>query len=131
VTQRTHVLDASALLAVIHNEPGANSAAPLLKTSEMSAVNWSEVSQKVVAVGEDIDELRGDMEGLGLAVVPFGQEDAEDAARLWPVTRAAGLSLGDRACLALARRRGLIAVTADRSWKRLADAVDAQIEVIR
>ncbi|MFN2568244.1 MAG: type II toxin-antitoxin system VapC family toxin [Candidatus Dormibacteria bacterium] len=131
MTERAYVMDASALLAVLHAEPGWEVAAALLPESVMSAVNWSEVGQKVRRMGESIGRLRSDMEGLGLSVTPFDQDDADDAARLWAVTRSAGLSLGDRACLALARRRTVPAVTADRSWTALTKAVGTTVKVIR
>ena len=79
-------------------------------------MNWSEVYRRWIAHGIDASGLRADVEALGLEIVPFTAEDAEQAANLWPATRRGGLSLGDRACLALARRLGLPAFTADRSW---------------
>jgi len=121
--------DASALLAVLNREPGAERAAPLLDGAVMSAVNWSETLQKAAVHGVDADGLRADIEGLGVTLVPYTIDDAEETARLWPPTRAAGLSLGDRACLALAVREALLAVTTDRSWATL--SLDVRVHVIR
>lgn len=111
------VLDASALLAFLHDEPGAERVE--LERSAISAVNWSEVFWRCLARGVDVDGLRGDLEALGLSIVPFTLQDAERAAGLWPQARSLGLSLGDRACLALGLRLGLPVVTADRAWKGL------------
>jgi PIN domain nuclease of toxin-antitoxin system len=113
------VLDASALLALIRGEPGADSVEAILGASVMSAVNWSEVRQRLLAHGIDDEALLGDVEALGIEMVAFDAEDAERAASLWPTTRDAGLSLGDRACLALAQRLDRPAVTADRVWTTL------------
>ena len=123
------VLDASALLAVLHREPGAEWVEPVLHTAQLSSVNWSEVFQKALARGVDVRDLRRDLESLGLEIVPFTAEQGEEAARLWPLTRSLGLSLGDRACLALARLAGLPALTADGDWAR-AD-VGVEVRLIR
>ena len=117
-TQR-HVLDASALLAFAQGEPGGNTVRPLLPMSFVSALNWSEVYQKGVRYGLPIEGLGSDLAAAGLVIVPFGAEDAEAAARLWPQTRSLGLSLGDRACLALALTLGAPVWTADRAWQEL------------
>jgi PIN domain nuclease of toxin-antitoxin system len=95
----------------------------------MSAVNWSETVQKSVARGVIVEGLRAEIEALGVTIVPFGAAEAEECALLWSQTMQAGLSLGDRACLALARREGTPAVTSDSSWSSLAVAV--QVELIR
>ena len=110
------VIDASALLAMLHAEPGAAKVEAALEYGAISAVNWSEVHQRSVARGIEVTELRDEMEALGLEIVPFTVEDAEEAAQLWSPTRHLGLSLGDRACLALAGRFGVSALSADRAW---------------
>ncbi len=113
---RACVLDASALLAMLHSESGAEIVEAAIDQGAISTVNWSEVYQRSVGRGVDVAGLRNDVEALGVEIVPFTVDDAEQAAELWPPTRHIGLSLGDRACLALARRLGLPALTADRSW---------------
>jgi ribonuclease VapC len=113
------VLDASAALAYLQREPGADEVLELLDAAAISAVSWSETLQKTVALGIDPAVVIARMLPMGLDVVPFGAGDAERAAKLWPATRAFGLSLADRACLALAQRLGVPAVTADRVWARL------------
>lgn len=123
----TVVLDASALLVVLHDEPGATVAEPLLDGAVVSAVNWSEVVQKAAARGVDVARLREDVEALGVSVASFDADTAEATAALWPGTRDAGLSLGDRACLALARTLGVTAVTADTAWAGVRAGVSIQL----
>lgn len=116
------VLDASALLAYLKDEPGAEVVEERLLTgAAISTVNWSEVLAKMAERGERAErELRRLMEEWGVAqlleIVPFSREDAERAASLRAATRSLGLSLGDRACLAFAWRLDRPALTADRSW---------------
>jgi PIN domain nuclease of toxin-antitoxin system len=71
--------------------------------------------------------LRRDVEALGVTIVPFTVEDAEEAAVLWPETSPAGFSLGDRACLALARREAVEAVTMDRAWESVSIGVNVRV----
>ena len=118
------VHDASSLLAVAFREPGAELARTNLRGSFISSVNWSEVVQKVRQQGGRVEGLTELFGGLGVSVVPFTREAAERAAALYPLTRPLGLSLGDRACLALGlelgerflRRTG---VGQDSSWTSL------------
>jgi PIN domain nuclease of toxin-antitoxin system len=123
------VVDASALLALLHAEPGAETVEEAVEHAAVSTVNWSEIYQRSLVRGVDVVGLRSDIEALGLDIVPFTVEDAEQAAELSPPTRHLGLSLGDRACLALALRLGVPALTADRSW--LDVDVGVQVETIR
>ena len=123
------VMDASALLAFLQNEPGGDRVRGLLRQSIVSSVNGSEVVQKSLAKGADIEGLWEDMALLGLRSRPFTLAQAEAAARLWTATQAAGLSLGDRACLALGLETGFPVITADRPWARLDIGLD--IRVIR
>lgn len=126
---RDCVLDASALLAMLHGEPGGEVVEELLSTSAISSVNWSEVIQKSLERQTEVEGLREDLESLGLAIVPFTASLAESTARLRQPTRSAGLSLGDRACLALAHDLGCPAFTADKVWKDV--PVGVEIRVIR
>ena len=127
--ERGCVLDASALLAFLHGEVGGADVERCLEGAVLSAVNWSELVQKSLARGVETKGLREDLEALGTSIDPFTVEDAEAAARLWLSARPFGLSIGDRACLALALRLGLPALTADRSWKDL--RVGAKIKLVR
>jgi PIN domain nuclease of toxin-antitoxin system len=123
------VLDASALLAFLFREEGHERVERLLDGSCMSSVNLSEVISRFVRDGHDAQMVRDRLSSLRLEIVPFDDRDAMLAASLLPATRPLGLSLADRACLALALRMELPAVTADRAWKDL--DVDVEIEVVR
>ena len=129
----TLVLDASALLAYLRDEPGGAAVAEALgQGTVISAVNLAEVLSKIADEGENPDELadRPGTEGLanfGVEVLPFTELDARIVARLRLSTRAAGLSLGDRACLALGVRLGYGVLTADRGWATLDLGVEVRL----
>lgn len=120
------VLDASALIALLWEEPGAAAVATLLGRAIVSAANWAEVLQRYRVDGAETAGKRESVESLGIAIEDFSPEDAEVVAELRQPTRSAGLSLADRACLALARRLDLPAYTADRDWRK----VDVGVEVV-
>ena len=107
------VLDASALLALLHEEPGSEPVEASLGSAVMSSVNWAEVSGLLQARGLSAAPLRETVEALGITLRPFNSDDADATGALYASTRDAGLSLGDRACLALARTLGAPALTAD------------------
>ncbi len=113
------VLDASALLAFLQLEPGHETVSNVLAESVICTVNWAEVIGKCIVGDVETEGLLEDLRALGLAVVPFSSAEAELAGRLAQPTRALGLSLGDRACLALGLARGDSIYTADRTWRRL------------
>lgn len=111
----TAVLDASALLAWLQGEPGADVVEAHLEDDAVcAAVNWSEVAQKTTARGASWEIARGLCESYGLRIESTTREDGEAAAALW--RSGSGLSLADRCCLALAGRLDATPVTADRSW---------------
>ena len=122
------VLDASALLAYLLQEPGSDRVDGWLDAAVLSSVNWAEVVQKSLAAGVEVENLREDLQALGVAVEPFSAVDADTAARLWPHTRRHGLSLADRACLSLALRLNLPVLTCDRVWAEL--GLPLQIELL-
>lgn len=124
------VLDTSAILAWLRGEPGDDQVHGVLSTAHMSSVNWSELSQKLHQHGTDARRTVARLRAFGVQVQPFDDTDAVRAAELWSVTRACGLSLGDRACLALAEKLDAPAYTADRSWKDL-QGVELDIRLIR
>ncbi|MDQ7859346.1 MAG: type II toxin-antitoxin system VapC family toxin [Armatimonadota bacterium] len=120
------VLDASALLAILNQEPRARRWEHVLPDAALSAANLSEVVTKLAEVGMSEPEIR-DVLDVGMAVVPFDAALAHAAGLLRPRTRSLGLSLGDRACLALAVQMGLPALTTDRAWDQLGLPVDIRI----
>ena len=120
------VADASAILAALKNEPFSNVDPRLLVGATVSAVNVCEVLSKLHDDGLNEEQAQAAVAVMDLRVVPFDGLQARTAARLRSMTRHAGLSLGDRACLALADRLGYPAVTADRVWASL----EVGIEII-
>jgi PIN domain nuclease of toxin-antitoxin system len=123
------VLDASAVLALINEEPGGETVDALLDHATISAVNWSEVIAVLVDAGFAVERASTRIAALGLAVIAFDQPQALAAGALRAVTRSAGLSFGDRACLGLAQARKAPAVTADRRWATL--KLSAKVQLIR
>jgi PIN domain nuclease of toxin-antitoxin system len=119
------ILDASALLAYLRDEPGADAVADAVATGALiSTVNLGEVLSRVADRDADPARVARQMTDRGLldgaiAVEPFTTADAIEVARLRPLTRDLGLSLGDRACLALARRLDAPVLTADSAWSKL------------
>lgn len=113
------VIDASALLAWLQHEPGAEQVQAAIDGGLMSAVNWAEVIQKARQHQVDVEGLLFDVQALGLEIVAFDAEQADRSGRLWSATRPQGLSLGDRSCLALALMRSLPVLTTDRAWEAL------------
>jgi len=124
------VLDASAILAVIIGEPGQEKLTPrLLAGAVISTVNLTEVQGKLESLGWTSDEAWQDATGLLREAIPFDEQQARTAGSLLGQTRALGLSLGDRACLALAMALQAPVYTAERLWKRV--KVGIPIYVIR
>lgn len=123
------VLDASALLAILNREPGSEQWADAVADGLISAVNLSEVVARLLDLGMPVADIRRAIDPLDLEVVPFDAVQAWTAGLLRPVTKAARLSLGDRACLALGRRMKLPVLTADRAWKT--QKVGAQVRLMR
>jgi PIN domain nuclease of toxin-antitoxin system len=120
-------LDASALLAFLFRERGHERVGAVIETACLSAVNLSEVIGRFVRDGHDARTVLQRLTSTTIEIVPFTTADAALAASLVMQTRALGLSLGDRACLALALARRIPAVTADRTWARLHIGIDIQV----
>jgi PIN domain nuclease of toxin-antitoxin system len=115
-----NVLDASAVLAVLNGEPGEEKVVPILAESAIGSVNLTEVGAKLLEAGMDEASAQIAVSVLGIGeVVDFDEKLAWEAARLRPPTKKFGLSLGDRACLALAMKLKVPAVTADKQWSKL------------
>jgi len=126
------VLDASALLAYLGDESGAELVADQIAAgTTISTVNLAEALSTLAARGQDPADVASELTARGLldgaiTVEPFTTADAIEAARLRPLTRPAGLSLADRACLALARRLAIPVLTSDHAWTSLALDVDVR-----
>jgi ribonuclease VapC len=124
-------LDASALLALLQNERGAEVVEHAIADgATISTVNLAEALSTMARKGADPATALATMTERGviggaITVEPFTLADAVEAARLRPLTANAGLSLGDRSCLALARRLGTPALTADQPWR----GIDLPVEV--
>ena len=127
----TFVIDSSALLATLLDEKGSEVVEPLLDQALISTVNIAEVAAALVRGGNPVEDVRRILAGLGLAAIAPDEAMAIDAGLLRAVTDEAGLSLGDRFCLALARRVRAPAVTADRAWRKVAAAAGVEVRWIR
>jgi len=133
VSTPSSVLDASALLAWLREESGALTAEDALgRVAVMNVVNWAEVLTKLADLGQNPDEVRlrlvrQGVLGSALLLWPLDEDMALEIAKLRGSTRSSGLSLGDRACIALGQRLRLPILTADRAWKTLRLGVPIQL----
>lgn len=128
------LLDASAILAFLHDEPGADAVADALSAPaecRMSAANHAEVVAKCLDRGVAEEAVGILLTELGYRVIAVEAEDGDLAGRLRLLTRQQGLSLGDRLCLATARRLACPVLTADRPWLDLAAALQIDVRCIR
>ena len=123
------VLDASAILAFLRDEPGAEIVASYRGDAVVSAVNVAEVGSRLADLGASLSEVRRAIALMAVEIIPFDAQQAYVAAGIRDNTRSRGLSLGDRACLQLAARQAAPAVTADRAWAAL--ELDAEVQLIR
>lgn len=121
------IFDASALLAFLRSEPGGDTASRHLPDAMISAVNMAEVMAVLIRKGMPANDAQAALDGLELDIIPFDRDQAYRSARLLPITAALGLSLGDRACLALAQSHRQAALTAEKEWER----IDADIKIVR
>lgn len=127
------VLDASALLAYLMAEPGAEEVKrALTRIAAIGTVNYAEVLSKISDAGQDVDKAadrltQHGLTGTALLVLPLDEPQAREIARLRRQTRAKALPLGDRACLALGRALGLPVLTADRLWQSLKLGVEVRL----
>ena len=123
------VVDASAVLALVLQEPGSNAVEPYVGTGLLSVVNYSEVVARLCDRGASAELIQTQIDVLQMTLVGFDQETAFNAGLLREMTKHAGLSFADRACLATAARLGVPAVTADQAWSEL--DIGIEIELIR
>lgn len=126
-----YVLDASAVLAWIFREPGADRVASLMQTETcwLCSVNAAEIVSRLADAERPEAALRQVIDHIGAQLVPFDHSHATESGLMRPLTRHLGLSLGDRACLAVAKLANATAVTADRPWLQL--NIGISIECIR
>lgn len=123
------MLDASALLALLSAEPGSDKVAENVPGAAISAVNLSEVVSKLIERGVPEQAVRSALQQIELEIHSFGEDLAYQAGVLKLETRSAGLSFGDRACLALGRKLAAPVLTTERNWKEL--DLGVEIRVIR
>jgi ribonuclease VapC len=121
------VIDASALLAYVNGEPGADKVEAVLGEAMISAVNLAEAATKLALKRGMPDRALTELTEAELTVIDFDRPLAEATGALAVLTRAQGLSLGDRACLALAKREGAVALTADTAWCKVSVGVDVRL----
>ena len=114
-----YVLDASALLAVLLTEPGANKVLRYMQGALLSCVNLAEVTTRAIDLGKPLEDTLRQINRLPLHIVSYDAEQAHITASLRPASKQFGLSLGDRACLALGVARQATIITGDREWKNL------------
>ena len=125
------VVDSSAVAALILEEPGADEVEYLIDGGVMSAVNLAETVSLFARRGIPAERIAELLDPLDLTVVPLDRARAHATGILAPLAASAGLSLGDRACLALARELGTPALTADRAWLQVAKALKVKVHLFR
>ncbi|MGA8734585.1 MAG: type II toxin-antitoxin system VapC family toxin [Terriglobales bacterium] len=123
------VLDASALIAFLRSEPGADKVAKALGDAVISAVNYSEVLKKAIERGGAIETVADFIRGLGVAIIPFDEQHAAASAELYPHSKKHGMSFADRACLSLGVLRRVTVLTAERKMGLL--TLPIKVTVIR
>lgn len=123
------ILDASALIALIYQEAGMEVVEKYLSTSEISTVNLTEVAAYMIKQGITITEVVALLQDLSIPTIEFNEVQAFCAAHLVEKTASKGLSLGDRACLALAMQKNYPVLTADKAWASL--DLNVKIKLIR
>lgn len=128
------IFDSSAVLAFLNQEPGWEQIESFLMQAEtccISAINLSEVICKLSDWGMDEKTAQDVAQKLSLKVIPFTMEHAQQSAQLRAITKPYGISLGDRACLALAKSLGQPVLTGDRIWSELADRLQLDVMIFR
>lgn len=127
----SRIFDASAVLALLNSEKGAEKAASLISGSLLSAVNALEVQQKLIDAGMDADDAEAMLNSLGLTIVPFDARQASVAAVLRPLARKHRLSLADCACIAVSRVLEMPALSGDQAWKEIAEEAGFTFDNVR
>lgn len=125
------IIDASALIAFLEGEVGADVVDAEIEAAMIAAVNFGEVAQYQYRRGKSRSQLEQLADALGLTIVPVDFPLAMDAADIREAGRAIGLSQADCICLALAKRERSVAFTADRNWIKIGDQIGVEVELIR
>jgi ribonuclease VapC len=126
------VLDTSAVLAILFREPGQDVVRSALHEGALlSTVNFAEAITRLVRDGMAADRAAAAITALPIGLRDLDAELATDAGALFDQTRPFGLSLGDRACLALARQESVPALTGDRVWVQVAPLLGVEVRLIR
>jgi PIN domain nuclease of toxin-antitoxin system len=121
------VLDSSAVIAFLQREPGADVVRKVLPGSILSTVNAAEIVAKLIQYGLSVDEAIDSMKALPVRKLPFDLNHALTAGTMWKRSKGFGLSLGDRACLALAETMKFPALTADKRWMKFETAIEIRL----
>lgn len=124
-----YVLDSSALIALVHGEPGSEVVREVLGESVVSAVNLTETITKLIRQGGEPRLVERYVRGLSLEVVPWSEELSWAGRDLCQLAWTHGISLADRVCLTLARHLGITAMTSDAEWPKL--GVNVRIALFR
>ena len=125
-----YILDSTALIALVGLESGSQQIAGLLKNSAVSAVNLAETANKLLEKGFSQAEVRESLAKLELKVEDWSEAMAYRSTEFTQFNKSHGLSLGDRACLTLAKQLRATAITSDRTWRRL-PSLDVRIMIFR
>jgi ribonuclease VapC len=128
-----HVMDSSAILAILRGEPGCDYVQELLQSEEcaISSVNMAEVGSKLIDYGLPPEEFPRIARQLQIDIVDFNTDQSIQSAQIRKITRSAGLSLGDRACVALTQLMKGCVVTSDRAWIDIAETTQIKVLMIR
>jgi ribonuclease VapC len=125
------VLDSSAVLAILRDEPGAENALEMMVEGVITAINLGEVAQVQFRDGFSRDVIERAIEELAIPVISVDAEIAFTAAEMRMTALAKGMSQADCICLALAKREGVPALTGDRKWLEIAETVGVEVRLIR
>jgi ribonuclease VapC len=125
------VLDSSVILAAILGEPGGDHVFDRIEDAVVSAVNVAEVYTYAAINNFSTDAIDAFFADTGIVIAPFSHGEAVAAGKMAVITRKAGLSLGDRSCLALGQQKKAEVLTADRLWKTFANELSLKIELLR
>lgn len=128
-----HVMDSSAILAILRGEPGCDYVQELLQSEEcaISSVNMAEVGSKLIDYGLPPEEFPRIARQLQIDIIDFSADQCIQSAQIRKITRSAGLSLGDRACVALTQLMKGCVVTSDRAWLDIAELTQIKVLMIR